>query len=467
MNIELPEIEIDRISDTELAEKVVQLFSVVEAILQENKRLQEQVEQLRAEVARLKGRPRKPRFSDSDYSVSKKLTGKKREWDKSGKKDKIEIDKEVELPEVKECECGSCEFKVLRTIEKKVQGIIIRRNNILYRGKDKQCVACGKIHNAQIPKEIKGYEFDSELRSWISFFKYECRMTYPLIHDFLTGIGIRISTGQIANIIMENSNKLIPAWIHLKIWGIKTAKYLHSDATGVKRKLKESGKIINQHIHFVGHRFLSIFQVTRKYNSGVISKILGKRGVRKPYISDGASPNGERLDIEDKQLCWWHEIGLYLKLEPEIVRNKKILEEVLDQLWRFYEKAIQYGRDPTPALAKELADKFDSITGQTTGYRELDKRFRLTEKKKDRLLLFLAYPWLPITNNEAERGLRKAVIIRKISGETKSKQGDKALQRHLSVMHTARKQGLDVFATLHGLLIGDLSPFVLTAKKLA
>jgi len=466
MNIDLPEIEVDKIEDLVLADKVIQLLIVVEAVLEQNRQLQKRVQQLEAEVARLKGRPRKPHFTSSDRSVSRKLLGNKSEWNKSSKKDKIEVDQEVELAEVKECECGSREFRILRTREKIVQGIIIRRNNIVYRGKEKQCIACGKVHNVQIPGEIKGYEFDSELRSWVSFFKYECRMTYPLIYDFLTGIGIKISTGQIANIIMENSDKLIPAWTHLKIWAIKTAKYLHSDATGVKRKLHGSGKIINQHVHFVGHKFLSVFKITKRYNSAEIERILGKRGVRRPYISDDASPNGERLEIKDKQLCWWHEIGLYLKLEPIIRMNKKVLEEVLEELWRFYEKACRYGRDPAECLKSELADLFIKLTNKSTGYKQLDKRLCLTRSKQERLLLFLQYPWLPITNNEAERGLRKAVIIRKISGETKSKQGDRALERHLSVMHTARKQGLDVFQTLHGLLLGDLSPFVLTAKKL-
>lgn len=204
MSIDLPEIEVEKIKDTALAKKVVQLFSVIEAILQENKRLQGQVEELRTEIVKLKGLPRKPSFSSGDRSVSKKLAGKKREWSKSSKKEEVQIGREVDLAEVEECSCGSRKFRILRTIEKVVRWIIIRRNNILYRGRDKECVVCGKVHNVEIP-----------------------------------------------------------AWTHLKIWGIKIAEYLHSDATGIKRKLKGSGEIINQYIHFVRHKFLSIFQMER------------------------------------------------------------------------------------------------------------------------------------------------------------------------------------------------------------
>jgi transposase len=468
MSIHLPDVDLDRIKNLKEAKKLIQhLIKAIEGLHIQNQQLLEKVRQREDEITQLKKRPKKPHFSTHNHSVAKRLKGIRKKWKKSSKKEKLEIDQDLALPEVKECDCGSRTFTTLRTIEKIVQGLIIRRNNICYHGRDKQCTVCGKMHNAPIPEDIKGYEFDSELRSWISFFKYECRMTYPILHDLLTGIGIRISTGQIANIIKDNSKKLIPSYTHLKVWGIKLAKYLHSDATGIKRKLKRSGTIINQHIHFVGHKLLSIFTVTRRYNADAVATLLGKRGMNKPYISDGASPNGQRLNVNEKQLCWWHEIGLYLKLEPVTSTNKKIVAEVLNQLWQLYKQTTRYARDPTSLRKKELIDAFDRIVEQRTGYDALDKRFRLTKKKKDRLLLFLKYPWLPIHNNEAERSIRKIVVIRNVSRETKSKYGDRALERHVSIMHTARKQGLDVFQTLHGLLTGTLSPFVLTTKTIA
>ena len=78
--------------------------------------------------------------------------------------------------------------------------------------------------------------------------------------------------------------------------------------------------------------------------------------------------------------------------------------------------------------------------------------------------MFLDFPYIPIHNNQCEQDLRQFVIIRKISGETKSTKGDRSIARHLSVIQTAQKQGLDVFATLHGLLTGQLSPAVLTTN---
>lgn len=113
-------------------------------------------------------------------------------------------------------------------------------------------------------------------------------------------------------------------------------------------------------------------------------------------------------------------------------------------------------------MRQTLQQQFDYIVTTKTGYDALDYRLWLTKRKKRRLLLFLNDPVIPIHNNQAERDLRPAVIIRKISRETKSLAGNKSLERHLSVIHTAQKQQLNVLQTLHGLLTNTISPFVLT-----
>ena len=106
------------------------------------------------------------------------------------------------------------------------------------------------------------------------------------------------------------------------------------------------------------------------------------------------------------------------------------------------------------------------ITCQQVSYGALANRLRLTERKKNRLLLFLDYTGIPIENNLAERDLRPAVIIRKLSGGTKSETGNRSFERHMSIIQTAHKQNLNIFDTLHGLITGTFDPFILTRKTL-
>lgn len=467
MNIVLPEINIDKITDSKLAAKVIQLVNILEDALKQIGFLIKENATLKQEIARLKKQSSPPKFEQKNYSATKKMEIKSVKWKKSRKKGTLHIDQVVALPNTTICSCGETKFTTIRTHARVIQDIIIKRNNILYQWTDCRCANCGKIYNTILPKEIKGQEFGASLRSWTSVFKYDYRFTLPLLHRFYTGIGIRISTGELSHIILTNSGKLKDAYVYLKVWGIKISKYIQSDATGIKRKATKKGStILREHLNFFGHKFLSIFKITRRYNSATIAHFLGKTGRKKPFISDDASCYGELLRIIYKQLCWLHEIRHYLKLDPLFSHHKKKQTKVISELWKFYQQAKAYCLDPTEEGRAAIVAQFDIITNQKTGYRELDHRLELTKKKRERLLIFLDHPFVPIHNNQSEQDVRDAVMIRMISRETKSKAGDRSLERHLSIIHTAKKQGLDVFETVHGLLTGQLSPSVLLAKTL-
>lgn len=443
-------------------------LNVIEELMSTVRQLFNQNQELQKEIARLKKQSGKPQLGNHlkppGYSSDKYLPKNK----KQGKSVKqIPIDRYENLPETAVCSCGSNEFVSIRTWNKLVQGLVIRRDNVLYHGRDKQCRRCGKIHPSTLPLGASGHQFSSELKSWLSVFKYDCRMSELVTSRFLSGLGVEISTGHINKIILENSQALSSGYTHLKVWGLKLSNYLHSDATGFTRQIMSTGKRLHQHLHFVGHKYLSLFKITARYNSFLLgTHVLGKRAMQSIYISDDGSPNGENLPVKRKQLCWIHEIRHFLKLWPKIKIHQQQLMKVIDELWQFYLLAKNYGRDPTPEKKQQLQNLFYGITSQQVTYGELANRLRLTGRKENRLLLFLDYPGIPIENNLAERDLRPAVIIRKLSGGTKSEAGNRSFERHMSIIQTAHKQNLDIFDTLHGLITKTLDPFILTRKTL-
>jgi hypothetical protein len=467
ISINLPDIHVDAITSLDEAKKIITLLlNIIEQQAKQITILEERIILLEKEIAVLKQQPRKPEFErpqNTSFSASK-LLKKEKHWHKSVKKGSIEIDQDVSLPEVDRCVCGSTEFTTMQTTTKIVQGMLMKRNNTAYHGRKKKCVTCGRIYKTSIPPEIKGLSFDSDTQSLASFLKFACRFTHPLLYNFFTGFGIKISYGELTEIVHRNSQKLHPAYSHLRTVGIKQSSYIQSDATCSKRKQLATQEIINQHLHFVGNKFLSLFKITKLYNAEVMNGLLGRHGRRKLYVSDDASPNGRKLKVKKKQVCWVHEDRHYLKLSPRFKIHKEKLQSVISQLLEFYHISKAYKENPTTEGKKKLRSRFDTIVRQQTGYTALDHQLLLTKRKRDRLLLFLDYPFLPIHNNQCEQDLREFVIIRKISGETKSLAGDRSIERHLSVIQTARKQGLNIFETLHGLLTGTLSPVVLTAR---
>lgn len=469
--MKLSEININNIFTLKSAKELLhKLLNHLEEAFQTIDNQKQEISTLKEEIARLNKQSKKPSFPSS---TSKKSQGfsltsflkEKGTWHKHSKT--IPIDKDIQLAEVEACTCGSYNFRILRTFTKIIQGIIFIRNNIAYHGREKECLHCGKHYKSILPKELFGVSFDSGLCSFISYLKFGCRMTYPLIHRMLSGIGVQISNGQINEILHKNSNLLAPVFRQLRTIGFAVSSYLQSDATGAKRFIRITKKMRNQYVQLVRNQFLSVFFITPRYNAKTLQRCLGKNGSDKPFVSDDGSPNGECLKCQGKQLCWVHEIRHYWNLFPYFNPNRELERMILTQWKQFYHLCKQYGNAPPvnhKILRETILTQFDQITSQVTGYDLLDKQLRLTSRKKDRLLYFLDHPFVPIHNNACEQDLRAFVILRKISGATKSYWGDLSIARHLSVIQTAQKQGLDVYQTLHGLLTGQLSPDVLTAK---
>jgi len=81
--------------------------------------------------------------------------------------------------------------------------------------------------------------------------------------------------------------------------------------------------------------------------------------------------------------------------------------------------------------------------------RRLSERLR---KYRDKLTTFLHHDAVDGTNNAAERALRPAVVMRKITGGSRSAGGAQAWAILASIMRTAEQQGRDVLDTLKTLL---------------
>ena len=60
----------------------------------------------------------------------------------------------------------------------------------------------------------------------------------------------------------------------------------------------------------------------------------------------------------------------------------------------------------------------------------------------DAIWIILNHPWLPLTNNEAERALRHWVILRRICQGTRTPQGTRAFGLLASVIMTCRKRDI-------------------------
>jgi hypothetical protein len=147
---------------------------------------------------------------------------------------------------------------------------------------------------------------------------------------------------------------------------------------------------------------------------------------------------------DDLALCWVHEGRHYKKLTPALTLHGALLETFLTDFWAYYRQLRTYQRTPTPAPAAALATAFDALFSRRTGYADLDDRIAKTRAKRQALLRVLEKPYLPLTNNPAERAARRRVRKRDVSFGARSTAGIRAWDVFHTLIGTAALLGVNV-----------------------
>jgi len=157
---------------------------------------------------------------------------------------------------------------------------------------------------------------------------------------------------------------------------------------------------------------------------------------------------------EEQALCWVHEGRHYKKMTPFVDYHQQLLADFQTKFWRFYRQLQQYRAGPTQTLAAALSAEFDTLFSTVTGYEALDKRIAQTKAKKDKLLLVLRHPEIPLHNNPAELGARRRVRKRDISFGPRTDDGVAAWDTFMTVAATAKKLGVSFFAYVYDRIAG-------------
>jgi hypothetical protein len=406
---------------------------------------------LKDEINRLKDEKGKPKFSPNipkkEESPPGQTAEKNKNWTKSAKKFRIKIDR----TEIKYVDRSilppDAENKGYRTII--VQNIKFSTDNVEYKLERFSSKSENRMYEAKLPDDIRG-EFGTELKAFIVYLYFGCRVTENKIKTILEESGIIISEGQISNILTkEKKEEMTKEKEDIFVAGMENSTYLHMDDTGMKHKG------INHHLHVICNALFSVFFIELKKDSKTIKKILGLidyETLEKILLSDDAR---QYYGIAMwHALCWIHEIRLCKKLNPVIEYHRLLLEKFISKLWDYYDKLNDYKDKPDEKVKEELEKQFDELFSTITGYADLDKRIALSKEKKEELLLVLKFPEIPLHNNPAELALREGVLKRKISNGTRSEDGKAAWENMMSIMDTCRKHGISLYDYLKDIFSG-------------
>ena len=325
----------------------------------------------------------------------------------------------------------------------------IELTHTLHRYEECQC-GCGHWTRAE-PGRCTGEEgWSVELTEWhlvgpalvslICALNLRLRLSRARIREFLNDwFQVDLCTATINQCIHEAGRAVEPVVTEEIEEAVRQAELVYADETG----WKEHGRPLWLWVFTCATA--SLFVVGQRTRE-VVVRVLGEQFAHW-LMSDGY---GVYRQYDWRLRCLAHLIrkarGLEQSLEAEAHRFGQKTLEVLETLMA----AVYAAREGPPEvpLRQQHADLLKAFflacrdqhrDGKHEKTRALACEFL---NDWDTFWVVLDYPWLPLTNNEAERALRHWVIARRISYGTRTEQGSRVFALTISVIETCRKRGV-------------------------
>ena len=210
----------------------------IQAQAEEIAKLSATVNDLKDEIDRLKKTPKRPKFRANNLE-SRNRSGKGKNDHLSNKSNTERLippkackEIRVEAANVPE---GS-RFKGYQDFS--LQEVEVIASDVTYKLEVWQAPD-GKVIRAILPEEIQGQHFGPALRA-LMINLYSNGMTQPALLDFLYGLGVSISTGQISHILLNEAEALAKVSEEILTSGLQEAPYIRVDDTGEKHLHKNS-----------------------------------------------------------------------------------------------------------------------------------------------------------------------------------------------------------------------------------
>ena len=233
----LQTIDPQLIAEDDLRLSVETLLNLVEELNQKVTKLEKENQLLKDENNRLKGEQGKPdikakkkRNKNQNYS-SEKERKIAHPTSKSRKNQNIKIDRE----EILDCDEDQLPKDVIFKgyEEVIVQDIKLVTDNIKFRKKKYYSPSTKKTYLSKLPPGYEG-QFGPGIKSLVISLYYGGNMTQSKVSEFLSNIGISISTGQISNILIKNQNNFDQEQTEVYCAGFASTPWQHFDQTGAR-----------------------------------------------------------------------------------------------------------------------------------------------------------------------------------------------------------------------------------------
>lgn len=372
-----------------------------------------------------------------------------------------EVHREVAVPlpagESGGCLCPHCrgELADVRDHERVVEDIVPARPVVTrYHTRSGYCRHCRKRvesrHDDQPPPaDVPHAQLGLTALAAAATLKHDAGLPYRKVAGVLGGLcGLAVCHGALPKQVRR-----VGGWLSAPGGAadairdrLRAGEYANVDETG----WRVGG--VNHWLWALTNPDCTLYRFERRRSSDVVRRILGE-AYAGTVVSDFL-PTYDRLPYK-AQKCVPH---LLRDIEKSAARSpafaasdfRKKLKRAAKDLLRLKAKWAELGDDAYFLRVGRLADRLDGLADAGAGSADKDVR-RLAarlDRHADALAAFLLDEHLPGDNNAAERALRPAVIIRKVSGGHRGATTATAAAVVMSVLRTARQQGKNLIGTV-------------------
>ena len=456
-----------------LQEIVSALQEQVRQLKEDNARLREENERLRRRVEELTAAPRPPSPPPPPFAKPAAPPGRRRSpgrpagHEASLRPPPRKVDRTVEVPlpaggpGERLCpRCGTGLLTRLRRHRRLVEDLVPARVQVTrYRTASGYCPRCRRRvesrHPDQPPPGFHGDPPHAHAQLGVNALaaaaalRVEHRLPFRQVSAVLRGLsGLRVCAGALARQLQRLARWLAGERERIKL-AVRAAPAVNADETG----WRTGGR--NTWLWAVGTPRHALYHADKSRGGAVIRTLLG--GAFGGTLGCDFYGAYDALGCP-KQRCLAH---LRRELRDAAADNpafaagafRRKCRRLLNDMAALKRRWDGLGDAAYTRKAVRLEDRLAALARARWGEADSDRLAARLLRYRDEVTAFLWRKDLDPTNNAAERDLRPAVVMRKITGGSRSDAGADAWATVASVLRTARKQGRDVIQTLKTLMV--------------
>lgn len=370
------------------------------------------------------------------------------------KPDKIDRIEEVRMDSCPDCGSKNIAECKNQKIDEHIQEDIIlpRVETVLYRHHEYYCRNCKKVVSKAGKNELPNSYIGPKAKAFAAFLRYGIKISERDVKILFEKVfNLKIVASSIAGFRYQLKRAGSPLYEILKK-SLKDGSFIHCDETGwrVDGKPRWLWKFSNKKTSFS--------HIDKSRGQKVVQEILGDKfdGV---LITDFLSAYN-KIETRAKQRCLVHilrdlkKVKEYWHDDQEVLSYVTHLEKIFMDAIALHKEYKDKRWNEAYRLRRQAIEESLKDFGFPNPNKRILKRFaKRLERHKDELLTFLHKKKIDFHNNHAEQQIRPDVIFRKITFGNRSENGAQYHNVIMSILQTAKLNGVDPISTFEDILL--------------